>query len=108
MNSRLPFRAAAASLLCLSAGSFGASVMYRAFVRANLRRALRDLSRGRHEVLLRTCSPSIEHTFPGSHPLGGTRHSSDAVRRWFERLYRLFPQLSFEVHDVVVRGWPWD
>jgi ketosteroid isomerase-like protein len=30
------------------------------------------------------------------------------MERWFERLYRLIPEIEFEVHDVAVRGWPWD
>ena len=27
---------------------------------------------------------------------------------WFERLYRLIPEIGFEVREVAVRGWPWD
>ena len=30
------------------------------------------------------------------------------MERWFERLYRLFPDLNFEVKRVVAQGWPWD
>lgn len=50
----------------------------------------------------------VHHVFPGNHPLGGERHSRDAVVRWFERLDRLFPGHEFTVHHVVSRGWPWD
>ncbi len=53
------------------------------------------------------CAPDVEHTFSGEHALGGTRHSREALGRWFERLYRLFPGLDFEVKRVLVRGWPW-
>lgn len=34
--------------------------------------------------------------------------SRKALGRGFERLYRLIPEIEFEVHDVAVRGWPWD
>jgi ketosteroid isomerase-like protein len=26
---------------------------------------------------------------------------------WFQRLFRLFPDIHFTVRDVVVAGWPW-
>jgi ketosteroid isomerase-like protein len=35
------------------------------------------------------------------------RHSREAVRRWFERVYRLF-ELRFDVERVIVSGPPWD
>jgi ketosteroid isomerase-like protein len=50
----------------------------------------------------------VHHIFPGDHPLGGERHSREAVKRWFERLERLFPHHEFEVRRVAARGWPWD
>lgn len=49
----------------------------------------------------------VHHVFPGDHPLGGERHTREAVLRWFERLGRLYPGHDFEVHRVVSRGWPW-
>lgn len=36
------------------------------------------------------------------------RHTPAALRLWFERLYRLFPRLSFSVKHIAVSGWPWD
>ena len=30
------------------------------------------------------------------------------MRRWFERLFRLFPNLRFEVHSIAASGGPWD
>jgi ketosteroid isomerase-like protein len=50
----------------------------------------------------------VDHVFPGDHPLGGERHSRDAVLRWFKRLGRRYPGHDFEVHRVIARGWPWD
>lgn len=30
------------------------------------------------------------------------------MRRWFERVYRLFPGFQEEVQEILVRGWPWN
>jgi ketosteroid isomerase-like protein len=66
------------------------------------------LSRGEWDVATAAMSADVHHVFPGDHPLGGERRSRDAVRRWFERLGRLYPGHGFEVHRVVSTGWPWD
>ena len=50
----------------------------------------------------------VEHAFGGSHALGGTRHSTAAVRLWFERVYRLLPDLRFTIKRIAVSGWPWN
>ena len=53
-------------------------------------------------------APDVHHVFPGDNAIGGERHSREAMERWFERLYRLIPEIEFEVKKVAVRGWPWD
>lgn len=80
---------------------------YRYAVEGVVRLAFGRLSAGDYETLLMACASDVEHTFSGEHALGGTRHSKEALRRWFGRLYRLFPGLDFEVKRVLVRGWPW-
>ena len=82
--------------------------MYHWLVRRLVRRIFESLSRGDYESVLKGVSPSVLHTFSGTHALGGTRHSVEAMRRWFQRLYRLCPQLNFEVKNIAVSGWPWD
>lgn len=82
--------------------------MYHWVVRRLLRQTFAALSRGDYESVLKGVSPSVTHTFSGTHALGGTRHSRDAMRRWFQRLYRLFPGLNFEIRNIAVSGWPWD
>lgn len=54
-----------------------------------------------------SCRP-LTHNFPGEHALGGEHHTPEQMRRWFARLYTIFPDLHFDVRRVVVRGWPWD
>ena len=64
------------------------------------------LSAGDWHTIVGQLAVDVHHVFPGDHPLGGERHSRDAVLRWFERLGRLYPGHDFDVHRVVARGWP--
>jgi ketosteroid isomerase-like protein len=82
--------------------------MYHAMVKRQLRRAFHDLGRGNYETILSGMAPSFEHVFFGEHPLGGKRHTGTGYRLWFERLARLFPDLGFELRNIIVNGWPWD
>ena len=81
--------------------------MYHAVVRRRARGAFERLTRGDWPSVVDDLADDVHHVFAGDHPLGGERHSREAVVRWFERLFRLFPGLSFEVHRVASRGWPW-
>jgi len=66
------------------------------------------LSAGDYEPVLGQISSDFEHFFSGRHPLGGRRHSVDAMRRWFKRLYTINRTLRFEIKDICVSGLPWD
>lgn len=66
------------------------------------------LNRGDYEASLAAMAPRFEHIFAGTHPLGGKRHTVPAMRRWFERLFRLNEHLNFTIKHVAVSGWPWD
>jgi ketosteroid isomerase-like protein len=83
-------------------------VIYRAIVARQVRRTFELVGRGEYEAALSGVADDVTHTFEGDHPLGGTRHSREGMRRWFERVYELFPGLQFEIHEVVVKGWPWN
>jgi len=82
--------------------------MYHAFVRRKLTQTLEGLDKDNFEGSLAGMDPRLEHYFAGTHAIGGTRHSTAALRRWFERVYRLLPDLSFKVERIAVRGWPWN
>ncbi len=83
-------------------------MIYRAIVKSKARGIFTALSAGEWQKTTADLAADVHHTFPGDNALGGERHSRAAMERWFERLYRLIPELSFEVHEVAVRGWPWD
>jgi len=82
--------------------------MYHALVKRIARNAFDDLSNRKVEPLLDRSAPDLRHTFAGDHALGGTRHSREAFRAWLERLFRLFPELTFTIRDVMATGPPWN
>lgn len=82
--------------------------MYKAIARRKVRGLFDSLSRGDWEAALSDVAPDVHHVFPGNSAIGGERHSRQAMERWFERLYRLIPEIEFEVKKIAVRGWPWD
>jgi ketosteroid isomerase-like protein len=82
--------------------------MYKAIARRKAEATFNALSRGDWESALKDVAPDVHHVFPGDNAIGGERHSKEALARWFERLYRLIPDLRFEVRRISVKGWPWD
>ncbi len=103
LQANTPGRKALAVVL----GGAMAPAAYRYAVEGVVRFAFGRLSAGDYRTMLMACASDVEHTFAGEHALGGTRHSKEGLERWFERLFRLFPGLDFEVKRVLVRGWPW-
>jgi ketosteroid isomerase-like protein len=93
--------------MVLAASALGAAG-FRLGAERNVRATFHRVGHRDYEALLEQVAPSVLHIFPGDHALGGTRHTREALRRWFERLSLLFPELHFEVKEVAVRGWPWD
>jgi ketosteroid isomerase-like protein len=82
--------------------------MYKRIAAARVRKVFADIGAGDHEAALEGTADDVHHLFPGDNALGGERHSREAFLRWFGRLERLIPELSFEVHRVAVKGPPWD
>ena len=83
--------------------------MYHSIVRRIARRNIESLNSRDYGALLKSYGSGIEagHTVSGCHALGGTRHSADAMRRYYERLHRLLPDLRVDVKSIFVSGWPW-
>jgi ketosteroid isomerase-like protein len=82
--------------------------MYHAIVRRKLRHVFSSLSQGNFEPGLAGLASRFDHVFSGTHALGGTRHTKAGMRRWFERLFLLFPKLDFTIKHIAVCGPPWN
>ena len=82
-------------------------MVYHAIVRRKLIQVFEELGTGNYLYILAGLAPQFEHSFAGNHPLGGTRHSVEAMRDWFERLFRLFPGINFAIKHIAVSGPPW-
>ncbi|MGI3169469.1 nuclear transport factor 2 family protein [Pseudooceanicola sp. C21-150M6] len=81
--------------------------MYHAFVRARIRALFHAASTADSATILAGFAPRFEHIFLGDHALGGTRTSMAKTRDWYDRLYRLLPDIGFEITRIAVKGWPW-
>src|SRR4051794_11527327 len=81
--------------------------MYRMIVAHQVRKAWAHLQRGDWQFIVDQLAPGFTYRFVGDHAIGGTRTSKETMAAWFQRLFRLFPDLRFQLTDVLVAGWPW-
>ena len=83
-------------------------MVYHTIVAHISRNQFERVNRKDYAAILNDCTPNIHHRFGGNHALGGERYNKEALRKWFDRLGRLGPNLKLTVRDVWVKGWPWD
>lgn len=82
---------------------------FAAVVQRRVRQSFDALSRQEAQPALALMDDKVVYTFDAvtsRHALAGTRHSKQAVARWFERLFALLPG-QFKVLGIEVAGWPW-
>jgi ketosteroid isomerase-like protein len=77
-------------------------------VKKKIRETFDHVNNHRWDEAVKAVAPRIHHRVSGVHALAGERHNKEAVRRWFERLGRVQPNLHIKVNNVWVKGWPWD
>lgn len=83
--------------------------MYHGIVRARVRALFEAVNRGEAEPVIAAFAPVFEHRFLGDdHALGGSRASLATVRDWYGRLYRLLPDIHFDLERIDVVGPPWN
>ncbi|MEQ8346220.1 MAG: nuclear transport factor 2 family protein [Sneathiellaceae bacterium] len=82
--------------------------MYHAIVRRRVRALFDAVNRGNAAPVIAMIAGRFEHAFLGDHALGGSRRGLDATRAWYGRLWRLLPDLRFDLHRVQVAGPPWN
>lgn len=82
--------------------------MYHSIVKTIARKNFLRVNNKDFDALLKDCAPDIHHRFGGNHALGGERHDREALRQWFARLGRIGTTLKINVHDIWVKGMPWN
>jgi ketosteroid isomerase-like protein len=82
--------------------------MYHMIVRAKVRSIFASINAGNYESMLASLAPTFTYRFYGDHALGGERHTVAAMRLWWERIFAMMPDPTFEVREVLVTGWPWN
>jgi ketosteroid isomerase-like protein len=81
--------------------------MYHRIVARKVRQAFAGISAGDFEPMISAMAPRFTYVFYGDHALAGERHTTAALRLWWQRGARLLPGPSFAVEEVIVAGWPW-
>ncbi|APU19245.1 nuclear transport factor 2 family protein [Actinoalloteichus sp. GBA129-24] len=81
--------------------------MYHRFVARRVRRIFAMISAGDWQPMVDGMAPSFTYRFHGEHALSGSRHTTGALRAWWERCFRLMPDPTFRVEEVLVTGPPW-
>jgi len=82
--------------------------MYHAIVRRRVVGLFDAVSNGNARSVLEGLAPRFEHFFLGDHALGGSRFTLEKTRLWYERLYRLLPDISFDLRAIRISGPPWN
>ncbi len=82
--------------------------MYAYIVERKLRKIFAAISAGDATPMIDGLADNFVYRFEGDSPISGLRNSPATMRLWWERLYRLFPGLRFEVREVAVLGPPWN
>ena len=82
--------------------------MYHRIVRRQIQTSFAHLNQHNYQPVVASFTSAIQHSFAGDHALGGTRHSQASARKWYERLFRLFPDLKFNLQNIVIAGLPGD
>ena len=80
--------------------------MYHTIVRSRLRKGMARLNREQFETMLQTFPAGFELFFPGLPGKKGPRFNLEETVRLYGRIFQLYPDLNFEVQDLVVSGWP--
>lgn len=81
--------------------------MYKTIVRAKVKALFEEANRGNWQAIVDNLSDRFQYRFVGDSPLGGTRTSKPAMRAWFGRIYKLFPDAKLTPQTIVVEGFPW-
>jgi len=81
--------------------------LYHLVVRRRVLSLFAAINRGDPGPVVGQFARKHEHIFIGHHALGGRRTSLARTKDWYDRLFRLLPDIRFDIHRLDVRGPPW-
>ena len=81
--------------------------MFGIVVAPRVRSVWKQLERKNADPVMDMLAENFQHGSLGDHALGGQRRTREAQKAWFARVFRLFPDIRYNVREVLVRGWPW-
>ena len=70
-------------------------MIYGMIVKKRIRQSFDQVNNHKWETLLASIAPAVHHRCLGAHAIGGERHDRDTLRRWFERLARVFSGVKY-------------
>jgi ketosteroid isomerase-like protein len=82
------------------------SDVYHGLVSRIVRRQFQRINDHDIEALVKPWASQLTHTLAGNSAVGGTRYTPEGGREWFQRLFRLFPSLHFDIRSIGVSGGP--
>jgi ketosteroid isomerase-like protein len=80
--------------------------MYHAIVRSRLREGMARLNREQFEPMMQGFPAEFELFFPGLPGQKGPRFNLEGTLNLYRRIFEIYPDLKFQVEDLVVSGWP--
>jgi ketosteroid isomerase-like protein len=81
--------------------------MYHWLVARKVRATFAQISSGDWEPRIAGMAPQFSYRFYGESALSGERRTLEALRLWWARSFRLLPNPTFQVDEVIVAGGPW-
>ncbi len=82
--------------------------MYKSIVAGKVRSVFESINHGDPTPMVDGLGSPFRYEFHGDHALGGVRTTRQAMTAWWARVFRLIPDATFTVHDVLVKGSPWN
>jgi ketosteroid isomerase-like protein len=82
-------------------------MLYSYIVKKEIRKTFDHVNNHRWDDAVKAVAPHVHHRVSGAHALAGERHDKEDLRRWFERLGLVLPNLHLTVNNIWVKGWPW-
>jgi len=82
--------------------------MYHTIIRSKVRDVFNQLNNGKYDLIFASLAPKFEHWLIGEHALSGLRTSLPITRQWYERLFKIFPNIHFDLKHIIVQGTLWD